>query len=991
MTRHQRLLIRLLILLLALPFGPAALAFASPAAYSPAQLDPVVLLASAEDVTAFQVQTGNYRVETVQGVAAPCQQLSLNGFETGGAAGAPGLPMRTVLLGIPADATPSLEIISQPTLLPERFSLCPAPAAVAEESDGEVVAYSEQPAAADSTLYAQNAHYPAQAARIVESGWLGRLRYVRVELSPFQYNPVSGELFFHAQMEVRVHHSGNTMQAASTSGADAFTRSVQGLLLNGDLAGTWASQPEMALDGASNSGWMPPLPALRLTVREEGLYAVSYDELAQAGVPVGSISSHNLRLYLNGQDVAVRVVDSKNIDDTDGLLQPGDQLLFYGNGVDEKYTDANIYWLAYGAPGSLHMLSRKDVTGGQAANSYRATTRYEENFNYVSSAPKIAGYSHWYGRLLTVAGVNAAKSWQISMTASFLASGSQTASIEAAMVSRTYGSHHVKFYVNGTYVGDGQWGGANYQTFSLSFDQTLLKTGNNTIQVEIVNDLNGQTVSVVYLDWVQLHYQRQSNAVGDRLIFDGPGGGQTWRFAVNGFSTGELEGYDVTNPRRAVYLPLAAGSSVEFGVTESVAGRYLVQRTNQRRRVAAIQKAETADLLDTGNQADYFIIAHKDFLSAIQPLAKYRAERGLKVAVIDVQHIYDTFNYGRMSAQAIRDFLGYAYANWQTSGSAYVLLVGDGTFDPRGYRSDSGPTFIPPYLEMVDHDLGETAADNRYVTIVGTDRMPDMHLGRLPAESPVDVTAMVNKILDYESASADSGWNRNVLFVSDDLKGGGGAFYNFSNAIADGSMNLDGRSVPLLPDAYQKTKLYLPFDCANGDSCREAIVAQLNQGTLILSYVGHSAKEYWAEENLFNMAALNQLNNPNYPIVLGMTCLEGYYHEAEKGRMSLAEASVRKPRAGAVASWSATGLGLASGHDYLERGFFVAVFHVGVREIGPASTFGKIFLYANSPANKYDDLLDTFLLLGDPAMKLRTLDSVAETRQFDLFLPAVER
>ena len=45
----------------------------------------------------------------------------------------------------------------------------------------------------------------------------------------------------------------------------------------------------------------------------------------------------------------------------------------------------------------------------------------------------------------------------------------------------------------------------------------------------------------------------------------------------------------------------------------------------------------------------------------------------------------------------------------------YVVLVGDGSFDPRQYRADSPPTFIPPYLADVDPWAGETAADNRYV------------------------------------------------------------------------------------------------------------------------------------------------------------------------------------------------------------------------------------------------------------------------------------
>jgi len=990
MPTLQRRLILLLVLLIALPNTMGATAQAAPSEPAADSANQVNLMAASDDETTFAVQAEVYRLETVEGVDGPCQNIVMDGYEAAGAAGSPQMPVRSLLLGIPAGATPSLEIIADsPLRLPNSYRICPAPQAVAEESDGGIVSYEEQAVAVDGTVYRQNTLFPAAATRIVDSGWMGRLQFVRIEIAPFQYNPSDGSLIHHAQMQVRVRHSGAALQATSASGADSFTQSIQGLLINGALASGWATAPSAAINAAANNGWRPPTQALRLSVREEGLYAITYDELVQAGVPIASISSHNLRLYLNGQDVAVRVVDSHNADDVDGLFGRDDRLLFYGRGVDEKYTDANVYWLSYAASGSLHMITQNQATGGVPVSSYRATARYEENFNYVSSAPKLPGYNHWYGRLLTVAGPNASNSWQIPLSTSFLAPGDSTATIEAAMVSRTNGSHHVKFYVNETYVGDEQWSGPVYQTFSVAFDQALLKTGSNIFRVEILNDLDGQTVSVVYFDWLQLHYQRQTNAVGDRLLFDSPGSG-TWKFSLAGFSSGELEAYDVTNPLRVAHISMPTGTNTGLSLTTNNS-RFLVQRTNQRKSVAAIEKANTADLLATSNSADYFIIAHTEFLTAIQPLADYRATQGLKVAVIDVQHIYDIFNYGRISPEAIRDFLIYAYSNWQSAGSSYVLLVGDGTFDPRTYRNDSARTFIPPYLEMVDPDLGETAADNRYVTIVGTDRMPDMHLGRLPAESPADVTGMVNKIFDYESASADSGWNGNVLFVADDLKGGGGAFYNFSNAIADGSMRIADESIPLLPSTYRKKKLYLPYDCANGDSCRESIVSQINQGALIVSYVGHSAKEYWAEENLLNLSALNQMTNSTYPVMLPMTCLEGYYHEAETGRMSLGEALVRKSGAGAIASWSATGLGLATGHDYLERGFFISVFHSGVRELGPATTFGKIYLYSESPAGKYDDLLDTFTLLGDPALKLRTLDSVPQVRAFDLFLPAIIR
>ena len=71
-----------------------------------------------------------------------------------------------------------------------------------------------------------------------------------------------------------------------------------------------------------------------------------------------------------------------------------------------------------------------------------------------------------------------------------------------------------------------------------------------------------------------------------------------------------------------------------------------------------------------------------------------------------------------MSAESIHDFLAYAHAHWRAPAPAYVLLMGDGTNDMRKYRTTTN-TYIPPYLYLADPDMGETAADNRFVTFIG--------------------------------------------------------------------------------------------------------------------------------------------------------------------------------------------------------------------------------------------------------------------------------
>ena len=109
-----------------------------------------------------------------------------------------------------------------------------------------------------------------------------------------------------------------------------------------------------------------------------------------------------------------------------------------------------------------------------------------------------------------------------------------------------------------------------------------------------------------------------------------------------------------------------------------------------------------------------------------------------------------------------------------------------------------------------------------------------------------------------------------------------------------------------------------------------------------------------------------------------MTCLDGYWihpnvSSASKSGPSLAEELVRAPQNGAVATFSPTGLGVATGHDVLHQGFFEAVFQANAGDLGEAALSAKLRLYA-SGANF--DLLHTFTIFGDPALRLPSKNAV---------------
>jgi hypothetical protein len=272
------------------------------------------------------------------------------------------------------------------------------------------------------------------------------------------------------------------------------------------------------------------------------------------------------------------------------------------------------------------------------------------------------------------------------------------------------------------------------------------------------------------------------------------------------------------------------------------------------------------------------------------------------------------------------------------------------------------PNFIPPYLADVDPWLGEVPADNRYVCVSGDDILPDMHLGRLAVKTPAEVDAVVNKILSYEQNPPLDSWNRRLLFVADDGDGAGD-FPDLSDDLIEAYVppNLTAQRVHLgISHPYEWPSVI----------ARRAVTQAINQGQLLVSYIGHGDRQIWASEGLLRYSDVPLFtNSERQPLFVPMTCKEGYYVEPSapgQDRSTIGE-GIGLAAGGAIASWSPTGEGVATGHTYLNRGLFQALFWDGVTRLGPATLQGKLELYAVGGSR---ELIDTYLLFGDPALEL---------------------
>jgi hypothetical protein len=561
---------------------------------------------------------------------------------------------------------------------------------------------------------------------------------------------------------------------------------------------------------------------------------------------------------------------------------------------------------------------------------------------------------------------------------STIVTDSYTSTLRVSLYGAADQDHHTKLYVNSQLVEDATWEGFVGRISEVSFPQSYL-VEDNTIKVECLKD-PGIPYDIVFVDWVEVGFHDTYIAENDRLRFSGDQAG-TWEYHVDGFTASDIEAFDITDPVSPTHIISTTVEStsiythtLKFEDTITDRREYLALTAAQRLSPLSIVQDTPSDLHSTSNGADYIIITHSDFAvhlpgdrDDIYDLESHRQSQGLRTMVVDVQDVYDEFSYGILDARAIRDFLAYAYQNWVPPAPSYVLLVGDGNYDFKNNLGNSPPNYVPPYLSRVDPSLGETACDNHYVAVNGDDILPDMHIGRLPVTSSAEASTVINKILDYEQPPPDGDWNQKALFVADNVPDDAGDFVALSDDIVDN----------YLPGPYTDDQVYLNDYCGPPTSpptpcpaATAAIIEAINDGRLLVNYIGHGATVSWAQERVFRADATRNdiaslTNGPKLPMMLSMTCSTGYFHHTSSP--CLDESLLRAEDKGAIASWSATGFGMALGHHYLDQGFFTAVFN-DKQDIGTATYLGKLNLYENTSG--YHDLLDTYILFGDPFMKL---------------------
>jgi hypothetical protein len=660
-------------------------------------------------------------------------------------------------------------------------------------------------------------------------------------------------------------------------------------------------------------------PAVKMSIKQEGWYRVSQQELLAAGLD-SKTDPRNLQLFVDGNEQPMLVQGEQ-----DGRL---DAVEFYGVGLDIPSTDSRTYWLVAGSTAGQRISQGKAKAKRDASASFAYTVERRDQTLFVPSLKTDSYFGAIIAKNPTDQSLDLPHVDQAS---------SKQAKIDISLQGLTQVPHQVKVLLNDDLLGEMFFDGQAQGKSTFSVPQAWLKQGAN--KITLIPEAGDTDISVV--NTIRITYQHTYSADGDALRFTAS---QKQSVTIDGFTSPAIRVVDITNPNEAKEVTgkirqQGSGYAITIGVPKKGERTLLAFSDSQIKRPVSIAANQPSNWREPNNQADLLVIGHHDFLESVKPLVALRQSQGLAVAVADVEDVFDEFSFGNKTPQAIKDFLSYASTSWQKA-PRFVLLVGDATNDPRNFLGNGDFDFVP--TKMIATGYNQTASDSWFADFADNG-LPQIAIGRLPVRTAQEAELMIAKIVGFDQTSKSGG----VLLVSD---------------INDGS-DFEGTSAELrslVPAEVRTDELRRSqMDTA---ALRSSLIDNLNRGEKIVNYVGHGSVEMWRGGILTPDDVRSLTNSQPLPFFISATCLNGYFQDPVSD--SFAERLMKAERGGALGVWASSGFVEAEPQAVMNKAAFGLIFG------SDSMTVGEALNRARASVSDID-VRRTYTLFGDPSMKLR--------------------
>lgn len=541
----------------------------------------------------------------------------------------------------------------------------------------------------------------------------------------------------------------------------------------------------------------------------------------------------------------------------------------------------------------------------------------------------------------------------------------------------------------------------------LRHDDLLINQSGTSIKFNYTTNISSNPNANFYFDFAEVQYKEDLNYNNTQMNFRDfeiiEGTGELYGFSIsNAAGIDQVwDVSDVTNVKK-VTNKNSQNSVFNFGYVANSSyfnNEFTAFKSSAAFEPGFVSKIENQDLSSLTN-VDYLIITQPSYIPQAQRLATYhQTANGFNVKIVDVNKIYNEFSSGGKDITAIRDFV--TKLNSPLGTLKYVFLLGDTSYDFKN-RVANNTDVIPSYQSENSGEFDVSYVTDDYFVMTKPQtaskidqNIPDIPIGRLPADNIQEAKIMLDKTLAYYNAlpgqsSPFGEWRMKLDFVADDdFEGGGpkqadgnnipGPFHFLVDYTVKQNFELTTSDKP----EYNIRKLYLDaFQGVTGaggpryPQVNQAITNDVGN-SLYLFYFGHGGINGWAQERVLTSTEVQGFNNytsvySRFPFVSTITCEFTLWDEPSTN--SVGEQLIKLSTGGAATMITSS---RAISVDYGRK--FTLLFTDQMFKLynDDFTTIGNAYLLARKqfytyPESGYGANANALRVnfLGDPAMKL---------------------
>jgi hypothetical protein len=889
------------------------------------------------------------------------------------------LPGRTLLIAVPPDSKPQINIIDLKeellnNVIPERnLSDLSDKSGTISHQDSKLKKIVEIKPVLEITGYT----------------WIRNYYCAIVRINDIIFNEQASQLVIRKGIKFEVKLAEN-MNPIALSPVPDYDNEIKGLIVNSEMAEQFRGKPKFGILDTTGNWFNYTSSYIKIGTGYEGLFRIYKKDLAKLGADTASINPRTFQMFESGREQNIYVNNEAS-----GIFGDSDYVEFYGtrnfskispkilnndneeyNEYLNRYTDTTFYFLTWGGTTNVkraYSISTEAIGISDTLSYFTSVIHQEPNtmLQYLNINDEVANQTpNWHKN----------KSWYWGWMADSPPIDNDTVQLQniypgktakaffklvSAASNVTTHSHNLTFSANNILL-DSEVVDLNKQVLlqGQNISSDLLINGANVFTLH--DYYNGTNPNYLAKDWFELEYPKYLNLIGDSLYFEFRDN-YTNKIAMikvgNAFS--QLSKYEIFKVKPFVKKITNAqiiGSNLFFSDTINTNDAYVILNSDSISKPDFLYKKNFVNLRKS-RQTDYIAITHPLFMGGAQSYVNsvaqlYSVSNPILVSVND---IYDEFAFGYPYPQSIKDFIGNALQSWQSPLPSYLLLIGDADYDYKGYIRkisgiSGGGNYIPSY--------GSPVSDSWY-TINDSTSLPQMKVGRLPINNPIDLNFYLSKVQNNFNAPFND-WNKHYLFFS-----GGDPELPYQIAlfkmINDSIISSYIKPSPLAGNYIHFYKTISP-PSNFGPYTAEQFNNAISQGAVFISYLGHSGTSTWDNGITFVNDLKNNVNRN--PLITDFGCSTNKF--AEPDIACFGEGFVLSGQAiGYIANSS---LGFTSTaitapiYFYSSLLLHDSIYQVGeahllakeqmFKDFGPSSSVFKIFSLSNT-------------LLGDPIVGLK--------------------